>query len=450
MIFERWRAAGREIAVLGLAKSGIAATRLLRKYGLPVYASDAAGGPELEAQAAPLRAAGAVVDLAGHDLARIARAVAVVVSPGVPPNAPPLIAAREAGVEISSEVDVGWAAMAGVRYAAITGTNGKTTTTALASHLLSASGVRAVAAGNIGRPLSEVALETPTPEWVALEISSFQLHDTHHLVPDIGVLTNLAPDHLDRYASLEEYYADKARLFLHAGPGSYWVTNAEDLETQRLVAGAAGSHARFSVRGPATAWYDRAAQTLKLGEHPLLPRPQLALLGDHNVANALGAALVAARAGGGLAALAEGLRSFRALPHRLEPVREVGGVLWINDSKATNVASTAVALEALERPYVLLLGGRHKGEPYTGLAARMGGRCRAVVAYGESRELILRDLQGLVTLQPAGSFEEVLAQARHLSRPGDAVLLSPACSSYDMFRNYEERGARFRAAVEAM
>jgi UDP-N-acetylmuramoylalanine--D-glutamate ligase len=374
----------------------------------------------------------------------------VVLSPGVPPDASPLIAAREAGVEISSEVDVGWAAMTGVRYAVITGTNGKTTTTALAGHLLSACGFRAVAAGNIGRPLSEVALETPSPEWVALEISSFQLHDTHHLVPDVGVLTNLAPDHLDRYPNLADYYADKARLFLRAGAGTYWVTNADDPETQRLAAGTAGSHARFSVRGPATAWYDRTAQTLKLVEDPVLTRPQLALLGDHNVANALAATLVAARAGGGLPAIAEGLRSFRALPHRLEPVGEIGGVLWINDSKATNVASTAVALEALERPYVLLLGGRHKGEPYTTLASRMGGRCRAVVAYGESRELILHDLQGLVALQPAGSFEEGLAQARRLSRPGDAVLLSPACSSYDMFRNYEERGARFRAAVEAM
>ncbi|MGH7703429.1 MAG: Mur ligase family protein, partial [Gemmatimonadales bacterium] len=263
MTFERWRATGREIAVLGLAKSGIAATRLLRKHGLPVYASDAAGGAELEAPAAPLRASGAAVELAGHDLARITRAAAVVVSPGVPPDAPPLRAAREAGVEVSSEVDVGWAAMTGVRYAVITGTNGKTTTTALAGHLLSACGVRAVTAGNIGRPLSEVALETPSPEWVALEISSFQLHDTHYLVPDVGVLTNLAPDHLDRYPSLADYYADKARLFLRAGPGSYWVTNADDPETQRLAAGASGSQAQFSVRGPATAWYDRAAQTLK-------------------------------------------------------------------------------------------------------------------------------------------------------------------------------------------
>jgi UDP-N-acetylmuramoylalanine--D-glutamate ligase len=161
--------------------------------------------------------------------------------------------------------------------------------------------------------------------------------------------------------------------------------------------------------------------------------------------------LIASRAGAGRPAIAEGISTFQALKHRMEPIREVGQVLWINDSKATNVASTRVAVEALERPFVLLLGGRHKGEPYTALAAASGGRCRAVVAYGESESLIVQDLGGLLPVTPAGrDFEAVLATARRLAQPGDAVLLSPACSSYDMFKNYEERGARFRAAVEAL
>jgi UDP-N-acetylmuramoylalanine--D-glutamate ligase len=187
-----------------------------------------------------------------------------------------------------------------------------------------------------------------------------------------------------------------------------------------------------------------------LGDAPLMPRGELPLLGDHNVANALAAALAAREAGCPLPAIAAGLRSFRAIAHRVEPVREVDGILWINDSKSTNITSTEVAVAALDRPFVLLLGGRHKGEPYTRLAGPLQARCRAVVAYGESGPIVVQDLGSHLTVVPAGSFEEVIATARRLARPGDAVLLSPACSSYDMFKNYEERGERFRRAVEAL
>jgi UDP-N-acetylmuramoylalanine--D-glutamate ligase len=187
-----------------------------------------------------------------------------------------------------------------------------------------------------------------------------------------------------------------------------------------------------------------------LGPAPLLPRAELPLLGDHNVANSLAAALVAVQVGTNIEQIANGLRSFRAIRHRVEPIREVDGVLWINDSKSTNITSTEVAVAALDRPFVLLLGGRHKGEPYTRLAELLKERCRAVVAYGEAGPRIVQDLGSRLTVVPAGSFDEALATARQLARPGDAVLLSPACSSYDMFRNYEERGDRFRAAVEAL
>jgi UDP-N-acetylmuramoylalanine--D-glutamate ligase len=451
--FDRWRGTEREVAVVGLARSGVAAARLLRREGIRVYASDQAAVADQSVGAQALHELGRLgvaVQLGGHDLARIGRAVAVVVSPGVPPEAPPIGAARSGGVEVISEIDLGREALRGTRLAAITGTNGKTTTTALTAHLLQAAGFHTVAAGNIGLPLAEVALAPTPPEWIALEISSFQLHDTHHLEPDIGVLTNLAPDHLDRYATVEDYYADKARLFCDPRPHAAWVTNADDPVVQAMVDAVPGRKLGFSIRSRSDAWYDRAGRRLMIGDHAVLAREELRLLGDHNVANALAATLVATLAGGALERTAEGLRSFRALPHRLEPVREVDGVLWINDSKATNLASTAVALEALERPFVLLLGGRHKGEPYTGLAQAMGGRCRAVVAFGESKDLIFRDLAGQVTLIAGGSFPDVMQKARSAARPGDAVLLSPACSSYDMFRNYEDRGAQFRAAVEAM
>ncbi|HEX3236115.1 MAG TPA: UDP-N-acetylmuramoyl-L-alanine--D-glutamate ligase [Gemmatimonadales bacterium] len=449
-LFTQWQAAGREIAVVGLGKSGVAATLLLRRREIPVYASDSGRGPVFDEWATRLRETGAAVDLGGHDLDRIGRASAVVVSPGVPPDVPALEAARRNGREIYAEVDIGFLALGGSRCIGITGTNGKTTTTSLISHILVAGGIRAETAGNIGRPLSEVALVSDPPEWLALELSSFQLHDAPHLAPAIGVLTNLAPNHLDRYHSLEEYYGDKALLFRNAGPESVWITNADDAAVETMAAGVAGRHLRFSIERRAEGWFDRTGARLMLGDEPLLRRAELPLLGDHNVANALTAALVADTLGCPRERIAVGLRSFRAIPHRVEPVREVDGVLWINDSKSTNVTSTEVAIAAIDRPFVLLLGGRHKGEPYTRLAERMGTRCRAVVAYGEAGPIVRQDLAGLVEVVPAGDFDDVLASARRLARPGDAVLLSPACSSYDMFRNYEERGARFRAAVEAM
>ncbi|HEX7023433.1 MAG TPA: UDP-N-acetylmuramoyl-L-alanine--D-glutamate ligase, partial [Gemmatimonadales bacterium] len=307
----------------------------------------------------------------------------------------------------------------------------------------------AVTAGNIGTPISEVALLARRPAAMAVELSSFQLHDMTALRPAVGVLTNLAPDHLDRYPSLAAYYGDKARLFQHASDRSVWISNADDAASRELVRDVPGLHLRFSVEGRADGWYDRAGGRLMLGEEPLLARAELGLLGDHNVANALAAALALEPMGVARPHLAAGLRSFRALEHRLEPVREVNGVLWINDSKATNIASTEMAVAAMSRPFVLLLGGRHKGEPYTRLVPRLLGRARAVIAYGEARDLVLRDLSGSgIPVIPAGPFEEVMAEARARARPGDAVLLAPACSSYDMFDNYEQRGRRFRDIVE--
>lgn len=455
MSFDHWRATGREAAVIGLGKSGRAAALLLRREGIPVYISDMAeklsAGPPGANVELELKAAGVDVQLGGHDLARIARAGICVASPGVPPTAPPLKAARDAGVPIVSELDVGYAGLPATKFAVITGTNGKTTTTALTGHLMQAAGLHAMTAGNIGMPLAQVALDGNPPAWIALEMSSFQLADTRDLVPAIGATTNLAPDHLDRYPDLESYYRDKDQLYLHASDSSIWVLNGDDAEVNRRAEGKAGRKLRFKVGADADAWYDRERRELVLDRKALLARDELQLFGDHNVANALCASLIASRAGAGREAIAEGLRTFRALKHRMEPIREVHGVLYINDSKATNVSSTKVAVEALERPFVLLLGGRHKGEPYTALAKASGGRCRAVIAYGESQELIEKDLGGLLPVISGGKdFGQVMLAARQAAQQGDAVLLSPACSSYDMFKNYEDRGAQFRAAVEAM
>ena len=448
-MIEDWRKAGREVAVVGLGKSGQAATRLLRARDVAVYGSDAGSSEALDQVALELSDLGAGIDTGMHDLERIGRSVAMVLSPGVPPEAPPVRVAREAGIPVRAEIDLGLEALEGLPYVAITGTNGKSTVTALVGHLLQSGGRRAEAVGNLGTPLSAIALEPERPEWLSVEFSSFQLHDCPRVDPAVGILTNLSPDHLDRYPTLEAYYADKKLLFRNADAGSVWVINADDPESERLVQGVAGRQLRFSIARQAEGWFDRGGGRLMLGDRPLLPRSELNLLGDHNVANALAASLGVAETGVALEKIAAGLRTFRALKHRLEPVREVGGVLWINDSKATNVSSTEVAVAAVDRPFVLLLGGRHKGEPYTRLIPLLQPLCRAVVAYGEARPTVVHDLGSAIQVEEAGGFDDVLETADRLARSGDAVLLSPACSSYDMFRNYEERGARFREWVEA-
>lgn len=451
MIPDAWRRG--IVAVIGLGKSGVAATRLLAREGVGVYASDASDHPYGgDALASLSGLPGVTVDVGRHDLAKIRAAVAVIVSPGVPPEAPPLAAAREARIPVVSEIDLGFRALARsrTRCIAVTGTNGKTTTTALVAHVLRTAGLRAEAVGNIGRPLADIALQGDRYQWLAVEVSSFQLHDSPQFTPDIGIVTNLAPDHLDRYPTVAAYYADKQLLFRNAGPGHVWVLNGDDDSVLELARGAAGRRVLFSLHGPADAWYDGAERRLRLGGHELLARVELALLGDHNVANALAAALAVQAAGVAPARIGEGLRTFRALPHRLELVREVGAVRWINDSKATNIASTVVAIAAMDRPFVLLLGGRHKGEPYTRLAPLLAERCRLVIAFGEAGPLVEQDLGGKVPLERGTTFADVMARARRAARPGDAVLLSPACSSYDMFKNYEERGATFRGIVEQM
>jgi UDP-N-acetylmuramoylalanine--D-glutamate ligase len=444
----------REIAVIGLARSGRSVATLLARSGNSVYASDSATSAALRETATLLESEGVAVDLGGHDIERVLGASLVVVSPGVPPDAPVIVAALRKNIDVVSEVEIALRFLPKLRYVAVTGTNGKTTTTALAAHLFQALGLRAVAAGNIGTPLSEIALEPAPPQWVALEISSYQLHFTPGIRPRVGALTNLSPNHLDRYTSVEEYYGDKRLLFRNAEPGSNWVINADDDAVRDLARDAAGLHATFSTTGHADAHYDRTTAHLMAFGEPLLLRGELGLLGDHNVANALCAALLVMvadpehRSRESYREIANGLRTFRSLEHRIEVVHERDGVMWINDSKSTNVTSTLVAVRGMTRPTILLLGGKHKGEPYTGLAPELRRTVKRVIAYGEAAQTIARDLDGIVPVEQGGtSFAEVVDRAKRAASPGDAVLLSPACSSFDMFENYEKRGAEFKRLV---
>ncbi len=440
----------RRIGVLGLARSGRAAAELALARGVSVYAADAADTEELRLGASALGRLGAEVELGRFDVDKLLGVDAVVVSPGIPPKAPPFNDPRMAGIKRISEIEFASRFLT-ARIIAITGTNGKTTTTALVGHLLQTGGINAVVAGNIGNALSNVALQDVQPAWVVVEVSSFQLADIDEFTPAIGALTNLAPDHLDRYESVEAYYADKKKLFINSSMDTIWVLNGDDPEVMALANEALGRRLLFKTSGP-----------LKDGEHgafisdegdlmlkvdllraTLVNRSELKLMGVHNQANALAASLIAIGTGVPLPSLRDGLRSFAGLPHRLQVVSTTGDITWINDSKATNVASAAVALQSMTQPTVLLLGGRHKGEPYTELLPYMQ-HVKRVLAYGEAADIIAHDLKGNATVeQLGGSFEAVVARARAVAEAGDAVLLSPACSSYDMFRNYEERGDAF-------
>jgi UDP-N-acetylmuramoylalanine--D-glutamate ligase len=441
------------VGVIGLARSGRSAARLALATGSAVFATDAGDGDALREAAAEIRRLGGEAETGGHTVDRLAACDLIVVSPGVPPDAAILNDHRLAGIPWTSELEFAWRQLERP-VIAVTGTNGKTTVTAWIAHLLRESGADAVAAGNIGTPLSDIARADAAPDWVVVEASSYQLGRIDTFRPRIGVVTNLAPDHLDRYPDVASYYGDKAHLFDNASPDSSWVLNGDDPDVLELARDAAGTHLHFRTAGsPATedgAWLDDDRLVLRRGgsDRVLADAAELRLLGRHNRANALAAALAAHAATGEIESLGAGLRSFEPLRHRLEPVVEVDGVLYIDDSKATNVASARVALESMTRPTVLLLGGRHKGEAYGPVVEGATTRIRTVVAFGEAAERIAEDLGGRVPVaRETGPMTAVVARARELARPGDAVLLAPACSSFDMFRDYEDRGHRFAQAV---
>jgi UDP-N-acetylmuramoylalanine--D-glutamate ligase len=445
------------VAVLGLGRSGLAAARLALKHGREVFASESADDVRARDAADAVRAAGGDAETGGHTVSEIARCDLLVVSPGIPLSAPVLQDPGVRAVPLVSELEFAYRHL-NRPVVAVTGTNGKTTTTALVAHLLTAAGVDAVAAGNIGRALSDVAAQDQAPAWIVVEASSYQLAAIDRFRADVGVVTNLAPDHLDRYASVDAYFADKRRLFKNADADSVWVLNGDDEAVLGLAGNAPGHRLIFRVAGSLAAGADGAevqadgmlALRVEGRVVPLLDTNALPLLGAHNRANALAAALAAFAVLQTSEPLADGLRDFQSPPHRLEPVGETAGVLWVNDSKATNLASTRVALRSMDRPTVLLLGGRHKGEPYTGLLPDLD-RVRVVVAFGEAGPLIETQLREYVPVRRVdGSFDEVVAAAASLAREGDVLLLSPACSSFDMFRDYEERGDEFRRLAQGV
>ncbi len=457
------------VAIIGLGTSGEAAARLALAKGAEVHVTDKNSNDATTARGAVLGGLGADVRLGEHCVETIARAGTVVVSPGISPGVPILAALRARGVDWISEPEFAGRFL-GAPLTIVTGTNGKTTTAALTAHLLAAAGVKAALGGNIGGglgpPASMLALLEPAPERIVLELSSFQLADIRDLTPDIGVMTNLGIDHMDRYATVADYHRDKRRLFESGTAHTTWVLNGDDRAVLHMAEGFPGRRVRFSVAGPVRpgAWLEGdglfVAPTEEDGDAPVrvAARDDFPLLGRHNAANALAALLAAvAVPGADRALMAEGgavaaFRSFPPLPHRLEPVGMVRGVRWVNDSKATNLGAALSAVESLEGPLVLLLGGTDKGEDLRDLVAATRRKVRAVVAYGEAGGRVERELASAAAFPVArvrGAFAEAVAAGQRAARPGDTLLLAPACSSFDMFANYMERGDAFRRLARA-
>jgi UDP-N-acetylmuramoylalanine--D-glutamate ligase len=439
--------------VVGLARSGRAAALVLRERGEVTIGVDR-GAPE---DLGELAASGVELHLAEDGLSLLERVRAVVKSPGVPAQAPVIAAARAEGLPVLGELELAWRLL-GNDFIAVTGTNGKTTTVELIGHIHRAAGLPVAVAGNVGTALSGLVGEVDPDVTIVCEASSFQLEDTLAFAPEVAVLLNIAPDHLDRHSTIEEYAAAKLRIFARQSSGDVAVLPADlDADLDEGVW-------RVSFGPPSIPRGDprSAAMTLQDDDDddglilwqgaPLLPAEEIALRGRHNVYNAMAAAAVCLARGIDPDAVRAGLRTFAGVPHRLEEIARREDVLYVNDSKATNVASTLVALDAFTPGVVhLILGGQSKGQDFAPLREPVERYCQAVYLIGEDATLIASQLAGMpVPLLECGELEQALAVAVSTARPGDVILLSPACASFDRYTDFEARGERFRELVLGM
>jgi UDP-N-acetylmuramoylalanine--D-glutamate ligase len=410
----------------------VAAALALRARGEEVIGVDS-GAPEV----GRLLEAGVEVHLDTPGGGLVDRARTLIKSPGVPAQAPPVIAARERGRRVIGELELAWRLIPNP-FVAVTGTNGKTTTTELVGHIYSEAGIPYAVAGNVGTAVASLVGAVDEDAVVVAEASSFQLEDTEAFAPEAAALLNLEEDHLDRHGSFAAYRDAKLRAFAHQGPGDVAVA-PEDL------AGLLPGAARRIVVGQDIAERDGA---LTWHGEPMIAVGELALRGPHNVRNAMAAAALCLARGVAPEAVRAGLRTFPGVPHRLEEVVERDGVLYVNDSKATNVASTLVALRSFEAPIHLIAGGRAKGSGFEPLRAPVAERCAAVYLIGEATDALDAALAGAgVLVYRCGDLERAVAAARAAARPGEVVLLSPACTSYDQYPDFEARGAHFRRLV---
>lgn len=444
---------GKRVLVLGLARSGKAAVELLMEAGCSVRATDLRGASELAIDARAMRERGVRLVLGEHPVDLVDGIDLVVVSPGVPSEVPLLAEARARRIPVIGELELAYRASE-AEWLAVTGTNGKSTTTALLGDLVATTGRPCVVAGNIGIALSAEVARVPADGLVVAEVSSFQLDTIGTFRPRVAVLLNITEDHLDRYDSFEDYARSKRRIFMNQTSDDFAVLNVDDPRVESLVRDVRATVIPVSTTREVQdgVFVRRGSIVSRLGdeEREIVEAARLRIRGPHNLANAVAAVAAAAAVGADAASAAAALTRFVPLPHRMEPVAELDGVLFVNDSKATNVDSVLYALSSYETPIVLIAGGKDKGADFERLRDLVGERVKAAILIGEAADAMERSFAGRTVVERAGSLRDAVRAAAAAAEPGDTVLLSPACASFDMFEDFEDRGRTFKAEVEAL
>ena len=443
---------GKRVLVVGLGKSGLAAALFLRHKGAHVTVSDVRSAEALAKDIPALLEEGIMVEAGGHGLLTFRRQDLIVVSPGVPLDTPELVQVRGFGLPIIGEVELAARFLKG-KMLAITGSNGKTTTTALAGEILEKSGKPTLVGGNIGVPVIELVEQSKDDTWSVLEVSSFQLESTIEFHPKIAVILNITPDHLDRHGSFENYARAKERIFAAMDEHDCAVLNADNAPTAEAAGRTRARTYWFSLEHPVDqgAWLEQGSIVFR-GEkggtiEQIMLLTGIPLKGAHNVENVLAAVVAARLAGVPAESIRPAVESFQAVEHRLEYVATLNGVEFYNDSKATNVDATAKAVEAFSSGIHLIMGGKDKGSPYTILSDLLRERVRAVYTIGSAASKIESQLRGVVPILSCETLEKAVGEAATAAHPGEVVLLAPACSSYDQFESYEHRGRVFKELV---
>jgi len=442
-----------KVSIIGAARSGVGAARLLQSQSATVFVSDKEPESKLASHLTGLKAAGIAFETGGHT-ARVYDCSLMVISPGVPSNAPVVAEAQKRGIKVVSELEVAsWFCKAPI--VAITGSNGKTTTTTLLGRMLGDAKRNHVVAGNIGTAFSSVVQDLTEADVAVLEVSSFQLDHCETFRPKIAVILNITPDHMDRYEnSMEQYSASKARVFMNQTLDDTLLYDADDLQTVKTVVLANGRRIGLSVEKMLVegAFVEEGQLITMLGgkRTAMLSTKEISIRGTHNLYNAMAATMVAQLLGVSPASIRATLKNFKGVEHRLEYIRELNGVKYYNDSKATNVDSVWYALKAFQEPMVILLGGRDKGNDYSRLVDLVKQNVRAIVAIGESADKVEKAFAAVKPTTKVTSIQGAVATAQRLAQPGDVVVLSPACASFDWFENYEHRGRVFKELVNKL
>jgi UDP-N-acetylmuramoylalanine--D-glutamate ligase len=439
--------------VIGAVRSGVAVAKLLQSHGAKTFVSDSAEAEKLQSSLRDLRSEKIEYEVGRHS-DRVYECALMVISPGVPSHAPVVLEAQKRNIKVVSELEVGsWFCRAPM--VAITGSNGKTTTTTLTGRILSDAAKKHVVAGNIGTAFSSVVLELAETDAAVLEVSSFQLDFIDTFRPKISVLLNITPDHMDRYdRSMEKYAASKARVFKNQRDDDVLLYNIDDAWTNKIVLNAPCRTIGFSVQQKlaegAFVEDGNLVTSISGTRTEIIEIDRIFIKGAHNLYNSMAAVLVGQQLGVGASHIQSTLKTFEGVEHRLEFVRRINDVSYYNDSKATNVDSVWFALQSFKEPIVLFLGGRDKGNDYSRLTDLVRKQVKAIVAIGESANLVEQSFKGAAVIKKASSMEEAVDLGRFLAQPGDVVLLSPACASFDWFKNYEHRGEVFKQLVNKL